>query len=136
MAHQLIKYLRKHVEQWEKKFVPSVIVYEHRKDSVILDATTFEKWQQSFLWLFRYLRDTWECYGELVEESPSEVPPGEDPGMLLEPRIDEELQYQQRLYHAACDGDWAAAYELLHFRKDWEYEGWEEVTLTDPTKKG
>lgn len=136
MAHQLIKYLRRNVERWEKNFVPSVIMYGNRKqDPIILDATTFKKWQQCFVWLFHFLKDNWECYGELAEADPSEVPAGEDPGMLVEPRIDKDLQYQQKLYQAACQDDWAAAYELLHSRKDWEYEGWEEVPLTDPNKR-
>lgn len=140
MAHQLIKYLRKSVERWEKNFVPSVIVYENRKqDAIILDASTFEKWQQCFLWLFGFLRDTWECYGELVEEDEDKDPYAgtemQDPQTPSDAEI-KELQYQRGLYQAACEGDWAAAYELLHFRKDWEYEEWNEVRLTDPTKRG
>jgi len=129
MAHQLIRYLQKHYDKLVKDeaYINSMLVYhdDHYGAPTYLGTGTLERWQAAWLWLFRYFRDTTEFYGELAEPEP----PPTQLEMLNKKETDE--QYQRRLYLAADAGDWAAAWELLHFRREYEYEGWSEAYLTD-----
>ena len=129
MTHQLIKYLQKHYDQVLKNesYINSVLVYHdtHYGGDLYLGTGTLERWQAAWLWLFRFFRDQAEFYGELAEPEP---PPAQLE-MLNKKETDE--QYQRRLYLAANEDNWAAAWELLHFRREFEYEGWSEEHLTD-----
>lgn len=82
-----------------------IIIYENRKsDPICLDASTPEKENAAFLELFNYLKDNWDCYCEIEDESTPKK--------------------QKEWYNKAVLGDAKAAKNLLTARRDYEYEEW------------
>lgn len=88
-----------------------ILIYENRKsDPTYWDASTPEK-EEAALWcLFKLLDEEWECYEDLH-------------GFHLD------------LYRKAKRGQFAALKQLLHVRKEYEYEHFSWGELLDPLQE-
>lgn len=101
-----------------------VLIYENRKiDPIVWDVSTLELRAKAFMELFRILDKDWEAYSDLDDECIQEgcshsctyhkvIEP-------TRPNLD-----QQGLYAAAKGGNAKATEQLLHMRRDYEYESW------------
>ena len=110
---------------WYRPRVPSVLIYENRKESKkIWPFTTEDECRRAILRLFEHLRDIWHCYDDLEmdEDETSQLPL---PGIGRKT----EEQMQQEWLTDANSGDADAAFHLLSSRRDYEYEEWNIVEL-------
>lgn len=103
-----------------------VLIYSNRKMSpVVWDASTPELEKQAFLFLFKYLDEEWQCYGDLEEEI---TMCGTTPREIYEIGC---RKSQMKLYKKAKEGDLMACRRLLEDRKDYEYEYWDLVEICE-----
>ena len=137
----------------------AVLLHENKKsDPILIDVSTREKMEAGLKWLFWHLYNEWTVYTDLDQADSRE--PLEQEMAELRDAISKsssktvavalqtclanlQVQYNKatgngrqrklRLYAKAKENDVQAIAELLHLRRNYEYENWSIVSLIDPT---
>jgi hypothetical protein len=106
---------------WWADGVPSVLIYGNRKqDDMIWLFTTPTERRAAILSLFRYLDTYWKVYQDL-DDLDAET----DKQLVLSETLPKSEEEEQRdLLLEARAGDADAAFKLLKWRNDSEYEEW------------
>ena len=137
----------------------AVLLYENKKsDPILIDVSTREKMEAGLKWLFWHLYNEWTVYTDLdqadsrepIEQKMAELrdaiskSQSKTVAVALQTSLAElQVQYTKatnngrqrrlRLYAKAKENDVQAIAELLHLRRNYEYENWSIVSLIDPT---